>query len=60
MRILLLKGGQQMSTEELKAKINRALDEVYNKGNLSVVDDTASENLIYALKPDLGDWAGSS
>jgi len=40
-----------MSTEELKAKINRALDEVYNKGNLSVVDDTASESLVLHNPP---------
>ncbi|MDH4267218.1 MAG: ester cyclase, partial [Deltaproteobacteria bacterium] len=40
-----------MSTEELKAKITRALEEVYNKGNLNVVDETAATNLVFHNPP---------
>ncbi len=40
-----------MSTEELKAKIIRAMEEVYNKGNLNVVDETAATNLVLHNSP---------
>jgi predicted ester cyclase len=40
-----------MTTEELKAKITRAMDEVYNKGNLDVVDDTAAASLVVHNPP---------
>jgi predicted ester cyclase len=40
-----------MSTEELKAKITRAMEEVYNRGNLNVVDETAAANLVFHNPP---------
>jgi predicted ester cyclase len=40
-----------MSTEELKAKITRAMDKVYNKGNLNVVDETAAANFVLHNSP---------
>lgn len=36
-----------MSTEENKAKQRRVWEEVFNKGNLSVVDETIADNYVY-------------
>ncbi len=39
-----------MSTEELKSKIARAIDEVYNKGNWGVIDEiTAADEVLHNL-----------
>ena len=35
-----------MSMEENKAKILRFYDEVINKGNLSIIDDLVSANIV--------------
>jgi predicted ester cyclase len=36
-----------MSTEENKAKQRRVWEEVFNKGNLSVADETIADNYVY-------------
>ena len=35
-----------MSTEELKAKIRRLDDEVFNRGNMSIIDEVVAENFV--------------
>jgi steroid delta-isomerase-like uncharacterized protein len=36
-----------MSTEENKAKVQRMIEEVFNKGDLSVVDELVAPNYVY-------------
>ena len=40
-----------MSTEELKAKIVHALDELYNQGNLNVVDEEGAADVVFHTPP---------
>jgi predicted ester cyclase len=44
-------GGNPMSTEELKAKIRRFMEESYNKGNLGVVDEDCVADFVYHTPP---------
>jgi predicted SnoaL-like aldol condensation-catalyzing enzyme len=36
-----------MSTEENKAKVRRMIEEVWNKGDLALVDDLVAPNYVY-------------
>jgi steroid delta-isomerase-like uncharacterized protein len=38
-----------MSTEENKAKVRRVFEEVFNKGNLSVVDEIMANDYVYHM-----------
>lgn len=41
-----------MSTEELKVKVRRAIDEAFNKGNLNAMDEIVTEGIIYHRPPN--------